>query len=189
MIDNKHISFIGAGSMAESIIGGLLDEKLVSSDYITVTNHSKEQRLVDMEKNYGVNTTSTPMEAAKKADIIILAVKPKHIEEALASITGEITENKLVLSVLAGITTSYIESLLENEVPVVRVMPNTSAKVGASATALSSGYFAAKSYGSSSCFIFCHRYRHDSRGISFRCCNRHFRKRSRLFLLFRRSDE
>ncbi|RSL31131.1 pyrroline-5-carboxylate reductase [Salibacterium salarium] len=144
MRDDKTIAFIGAGSMAESIIGGLLKKNLVSPTNITVTNHSNEQRLLDIKNSFGVNTTPTATKAVEIADIIILAMKPKHIEEAVASLKPVITENKLVLSVLAGVTTSYIEQLLDNPIPVVRVMPNTSAKVGASSTAVSSGYYAAQ---------------------------------------------
>ncbi|WP_026700118.1 pyrroline-5-carboxylate reductase [Salibacterium aidingense] len=139
MIEDHHIAFIGAGSMAASIIGGLLAEERITAANITATNHSNTQRLTQLEEEYGIRTVSSTADAVKEADIIVLAVKPKHMKEAAAAIKPELTEDKLVMSVLAGIKTSYIEEQLDFPVPVIRAMPNTSAQVGESATALSKG--------------------------------------------------
>ncbi|SDG94292.1 pyrroline-5-carboxylate reductase [Alteribacillus persepolensis] len=141
MLENKTLAFIGAGSMAESIIGGLLSEQLVSPEQIVVTNKSQQQRLDELQKRYDVQTTSSNKAAVEKADIVILAFKPKHAAEGISTIKGSTTDKHLIISVLAGLSTGYIEQLFEKETPVIRAMPNTSSKVNASATALCKGYY------------------------------------------------
>ncbi|MFB4162544.1 pyrroline-5-carboxylate reductase [Alteribacillus sp. JSM 102045] len=142
MLENKTIAFIGAGSMAESILGGLLSEKLVKPQQIIVTNKTQYKRLDDLSERYNVSTADSKEEAIKKANIVILAMKPMHVEDGIASIKENVTENHLIISVLAGISTHYIEELFGKKTAVVRAMPNTSSKVNASATALCQGYYA-----------------------------------------------
>ncbi|PSL50799.1 pyrroline-5-carboxylate reductase [Salsuginibacillus halophilus] len=144
MLNEKKVLFLGAGSMAESLIGGFIREELLTSEQITVTNKSDESRLTELENIYGVNTTDQVVEAVAAADIIVLAMKPKHLQDALPHLTNQIDNSKLVISVLAGVATSTIEADLKDHVAVVRAMPNTSAKVAASATALCQGTAAAK---------------------------------------------
>ena len=72
-------------------------------------------------------------------DIIILAMKPKDAEDAIQSIAPLLQPDQLIVSVIAGLQTSYIEGLLPSGQQVIRVMPNTSSMIGESATALSSG--------------------------------------------------
>ena len=76
--------------------------------------------------------------------MIILAMKPKNAEDALQSIQNYIQPQQLILSVLAGISTSFIEQFLPSEQQVIRVMPNTSSMIGESATAISSGSYTTK---------------------------------------------
>ncbi|MFB5660684.1 pyrroline-5-carboxylate reductase [Alteribacillus sp. HJP-4] len=141
MLHNQTLAFVGAGSMAESIIGGLLAEQLVPAGNIIVTNKSRQQRLTYLEQRYHVKTTTNKQGALSDASIIILAMKPKHVEESAAAIKEFIHSDHVVISVLAGVSTSYLEQLFSNRPAVIRAMPNTSAKVGASATALSHGYY------------------------------------------------
>ncbi|MED4082913.1 pyrroline-5-carboxylate reductase [Halalkalibacterium halodurans] len=146
MLQDHKITFLGAGSMAESIIAGLLSKKLLLPSQVIATNLCDETKLTKLEDRYGICTTQNRQEAVRQGTIIFLAMKPKNIEEAIEEIRGEITEKQLFISVLAGTTTSYIETLLAHEVPVVRTMPNTSAKVGASATGLCGGRYANASH-------------------------------------------
>ncbi|MFC5712270.1 pyrroline-5-carboxylate reductase [Thalassorhabdus alkalitolerans] len=144
MLRNYHVTFVGAGSMAESIIGGLLSKELLAPEQITATNNSEKERLTYLSDQYGINTTSDKEAAVGKANIVVLAVKPKHVEEAISDIQSVLGENQLLISVLAGISTAYIQKLCQKEIPIIRTMPNTSAKVGASATAMTPGSFASK---------------------------------------------
>ncbi|SDH90317.1 pyrroline-5-carboxylate reductase [Alteribacillus bidgolensis] len=142
MLENKTIAFIGAGSMAESILGGLLSEKLVNPQQIVVTNKTNDQRLNELNERYSISIAESKEDAMKKADLVILAMKPKHIEDGISSIKEYTTDNHLIISVLAGVSTSYIEEQFGMKTAVVRAMPNTSSKVSASATALCRGYYA-----------------------------------------------
>ncbi|MGG3519203.1 pyrroline-5-carboxylate reductase ProI [Bacillus pseudomycoides] len=133
----QNISFLGAGSIAEAIIAGLLDAKVVTGEQITVSNRSNETRLQELHTKYGVKGTHNKEELLAHADIIFLAMKPKDVAEALQPIKKYITNNQLVISLLAGVSTSSITSLLQKNVPIIRAMPNTSAAILKSATAIS----------------------------------------------------
>ena len=78
-------------------------------------------------------------EVASNADIIVLAVKPQILPDVLPILAPVITEDKLVVSIAAGMETAYYESYLSPGVPVVRVMPNINAKVAAAASAVCKG--------------------------------------------------
>ena len=72
-------------------------------------------------------------------DCFILAMKPKDAEGALNSMKPHIKPHQLIVSVLAGISISFIENTLHDMQPVIRIMPNTSSAIGASATAMAEG--------------------------------------------------
>lgn len=139
---SQKIAFIGAGSMCEAILAGMLKERLYLPGHITVTNRSDTDRLQFLKEKYQVNITDCKEEIVKEADIIILAVKPKDVGAALDSIAPFMNENQLLISVLAGVSTEKILMLLNKNIPIIRAMPNTSAHIGRSATALSSGKYA-----------------------------------------------
>lgn len=142
MLANKNIAFIGAGSMAEAIIAGLVGKKIISPSQITATNRQDEKKLKRLEQTYQIRTMTDKKAAVANASIIILAFKPKNITEGIEQIREYVQEKQLLISILAGIPTSYIEKLLNRKAPVVRAMPNTSATVGLSATAISRGQYA-----------------------------------------------
>lgn len=142
MLTNKKITFVGAGSMAEAIIAGLLAKKMIQPTQITAMNRQNREKLQRLTKTYGIHTTTDKEEAVTNADIVVLAFKPKNIIEGIDNIREYIHEKQLFISILAGITTPFIEEVLNFSAPVIRVMPNTSAAVGLSATAISSGKYA-----------------------------------------------
>ncbi|MGE8204433.1 pyrroline-5-carboxylate reductase [Heyndrickxia sp. NPDC080065] len=129
------LSFIGAGSMAEAMISGITQKKLIDQKNIFVTNRSDELKLSILQKKYGIQTSYHMEEILDQADIVVLAVKPKDAEDALLAIRPYIHSTTLFISVLAGISLTYIESILN--CPIIRAMPNTSAAIGKSATAIS----------------------------------------------------
>jgi pyrroline-5-carboxylate reductase len=132
----KKIAFIGAGSMAEAFISGILENSLIDRKSVWVTNNSNEERLKRISDTYGVRTTYDLNELFAGADIVILTMKPKDAATAIQSIREYLTEKMLVVSVLAGVSISTIETLARLPIAVVRAMPNTSAAVGKSATAV-----------------------------------------------------
>lgn len=140
MIENKKICFVGAGAMAEAILCGLLNKKIVKPGQISVTNKDDRFRLDELVYNFGVVAdVQQKYTCITEADILILAMKPKDVRGALNEIRSYTNPTQLVISVVAGISTSYITTLLEHEAPVIRTMPNTSAIVGLSATGLCAG--------------------------------------------------
>jgi pyrroline-5-carboxylate reductase len=126
-----NIGFIGAGNMAEALIRGLLDHKVLPASSI-IAHDIRPERLEQLRQRYGIST------GQPEADILILAVKPQQMSEALKGIQSA----GLIISIAAGITTSRIEDELGGRPRVVRVMPNTPALVGAGATALCKGRYA-----------------------------------------------
>ncbi|MEC1749561.1 pyrroline-5-carboxylate reductase [Bacillus mojavensis] len=139
IFDQKKVAFIGAGSMAEGMISGIVRAKKIPKRNICVTNRSNTERLAELELQYGIKGVAPDHLCIEDMDVLILAMKPKDAEHALSSLKTRIQPHQLILSVLAGITTSYIEQSLHNQQPVVRVMPNTSSMIGASATAIALG--------------------------------------------------
>ncbi|MCM3671173.1 pyrroline-5-carboxylate reductase [Mesobacillus maritimus] len=139
MLENKTIAFIGAGSMAESMISGLITSKKIPAEQIYVTNQSNVDRLIELRETYGVQTLPKSTLPYEKIDVIILAMKPKGAEEALTFIKDKVRPNQVILSVLAGITTGFMEEHLPEGQQVIRVMPNTSSMIQESATAVSAG--------------------------------------------------
>ncbi len=146
MLHNKKVAFIGAGSMAEAMIAGLVLSERIPAENIIATNRSNEQRLAAIEAKYGIKGLKLDHLPFDQIDIFILAMKPKDVDQALNHLKHRIKSNQLVLSVLAGITTTYLEQNLHNGQQVVRVMPNTSSAIGESATAISPGHNTAENH-------------------------------------------
>ncbi|WP_078428656.1 pyrroline-5-carboxylate reductase [Alkalihalobacterium alkalinitrilicum] len=144
MLENKKVTFVGAGSMAEAIFAGLIKKDLLRPEQIIATNKQDIKRLEDLQNMYSIHTTTSKEEAVSEADIVILAMKPSTVVDGIESIKPYIHKKQIFISILAGVTTSYLEELLGIKAPVIRSMPNTSAKVGESATALSAGIFASE---------------------------------------------
>jgi pyrroline-5-carboxylate reductase len=144
MLGKKKIAFIGAGSMAEAMISGIVHSKKVPPKNTIVTNRSNNHRLIELQKKYGITGVNRDNLDISNFDIIVLAMKPKDAETSLISMFDTIKPNHLFLSVLAGITTSFIEKNVPLGQQVIRVMPNTSSMIGESATAISTGKHTSK---------------------------------------------
>lgn len=129
------IGFIGAGNMARSLAGGLLNNgwdknKLVLSD------PDPEQRLAVMEA-LGVVVFEHNQEVVARAQVLVLAAKPQSLRTLARDIADVVQKTKpLVISIAAGIRVDAIQRWLGGNLPIVRVMPNTPALVGAGAAGL-----------------------------------------------------
>ena len=135
---HKTIAFIGAGNMAEALIRGLLSTKTVVPSQIVAAD-VRAERCEFFVKTFGVRAVSDNAEAVRAAEIVLLAVKPQQMNEALAALKSVVIKSKLLISIAAGVTTARIERELSGIVRVVRVMPNTPALVGAGVAALAKG--------------------------------------------------
>src|SRR3954471_24492932 len=99
----KKIAIIGAGSMAEAFISGILENKLIDRSNIWVTNHANKERLANLESQYGISCTYDLNTLFEGADIVMLAMKPKDAASAIDYIRKHLTDQMLVVSVLAGV--------------------------------------------------------------------------------------
>jgi pyrroline-5-carboxylate reductase len=135
------ISFIGAGSIAESLLAGLLEKKVVAATDISLVNRSNVERLQYLTDRYQLPSITQQAAQLLEADIIILAVKPQVIQEVLTEWGPRFRQGQQIISVLAGVTTDVISSFLAPKISVIRAMPNTSSTIGMSATAITAGKY------------------------------------------------
>ncbi|MFO7264078.1 MAG: pyrroline-5-carboxylate reductase [Bacillaceae bacterium G1] len=136
------IGFLGAGSMAEAIVSGLLKQKVYAPEQIVVTNRSNRERLREWQSRYGIQPETDVAALLRRCSHLILAVKPKDMPDAMAAIRPHLRKEHTLLSVAAGISTGWLEDRCGQAIPVVRTMPNTPAAVGFSATAACLGKYA-----------------------------------------------
>lgn len=122
------IGFIGGGVMGESMIAGLLKQRAVAADQIFAADPLL-QRGQDLNTQYGIRTTTSNLEIARAADVLILAVKPQVLDKVLAEMHSQTERARLVLTIIAGAPIQHISDGLANP-NVVRAMPNTPARIG-----------------------------------------------------------
>lgn len=135
VLDNKKISFIGGGNMAQALISGLVSCG-VKPSLITVADPSSEAREQLAAK--GLNTvdpTADAKAAVIDADIVVLAVKPQ-VMKAVVSSFAHVLDKQLVISVAAGLSTELLSDMLGGYDNIVRAMPNTPAMIQMGATGL-----------------------------------------------------
>jgi pyrroline-5-carboxylate reductase len=139
-----NLGLIGAGSIAEALLKGILSCGLFSPEEIYAINKKDDKRLDFFRENYRVNITRDYEFITTKSDVLVIAIKPHDMESLLDKISKFICEDHVIISVVAGITTSFIEEKLAKRAQVIRVMPNTSCQVNESATAIAKGRFTKK---------------------------------------------
>ncbi len=129
------ICFIGAGNMAQSLIGGLIASGYDKQNIIA-TDPTQESRNAVTEK-FGIKCFGDNAEAVNKADIVVLAVKPQILESVCQTILDSVKSKKpLIISIAAGIRSKDINRWLGGNVAIVRTMPNTPALIQTGATGL-----------------------------------------------------
>src|SRR5437868_13600467 len=100
-LTGKRLAFIGGGTMAEAMIRGLLDRRLVPASDVLVTGPRSERR-GDLAKTYGVRAVADNAEAARGADVVVLSVKPQVLGTVMRELRGSLRETQLVISIVAG---------------------------------------------------------------------------------------
>ena len=139
MLREKRVAFLGAGSMAESMIAGIVQKEIIPGDQLYVTNRSNQMRLQELNAKYGIQALTKDALPYGEIDLFILAMKPQGAADALGELKDKIRPDQVVISVLAGISTEFMEDHLKDGQQTIRVMPNTSSMIQESATALSPG--------------------------------------------------
>ncbi len=128
MLKRTNIAFIGGGSMATAIIGGMIEKKLVTPDQLTVSDPFPQQ-LEKLAERFQVNTTQDNLVAVKDKDVVVMAVKPQVFGKVADGLKGQIPPEAFALSIMAGVPIKKMVDTLQHE-RIVRVMPNTPAQVG-----------------------------------------------------------
>jgi len=132
------IGFLGAGKMATALAKGFVRAGLVSAKQIMAGDPS-ENATAAFAQDAGAKTTAFNPDVAEFAQVLILAVKPDQAVSVLAEIRERFTEKHLLISIAAGVPIAKLEAALGAGARIIRVMPNTPALVGASATAYALG--------------------------------------------------
>lgn len=131
-MNNQHITFIGGGNMAYSLISGLIASGF-EPDSICASDPLEEQR--NRLTKLGIRTTQSNTEAVKQANVIVLALKPQVLCTVLQSI-DTLNSDQLLISIAAGVSLAALSGSSNADQPVVRCMPNTPALLGAGITGL-----------------------------------------------------
>jgi len=142
-----NIAFIGFGNMAQAIAKGLIKQKgyhLFASD----PNFSEQNMCNEVQCN------KDNQDIAKKADIIIIAVKPNQVKSVIKEIGSLISPECLIISVAAGVPLAWLNQQFTNKQPIIRCMPNIPAAVKQAATALISNEAVNEHYKKQTEFIF-----------------------------------
>ncbi len=132
------ITIIGGGNIGLSIAEGLVKSNTIKPSNITVTNLKEKIHLLDKIKQKEVNVSSDNKLAVKNSNIIFLTIQPNHIDDILNDIKDELTKEKIIISIVAGVDTKYILSKIEKDIIIFRAMPNTAISIQQSMTCLSS---------------------------------------------------
>ncbi len=125
---SQPIAFIGPGVMAEAMLSGLLRQGVAPPDLLWAAG-PRQERLDELRQRYGIRVTTDNAEAARQAEVVVLAVKPQRLKQALEQIGRAVSPDALVLSIVAGAPMRFIAERLECPA-VVRAMPNTPAQIG-----------------------------------------------------------
>ncbi len=136
-MQQSNVVFIGGGNMAEALIAGLIRGKH-KADHIWV-NDVHETRLKELGKSYGIKGSSNRDKAVACADVLVLAVKPQQMTQAVQGLAPHLKSDCTVISIAAGIGSKRLAEMFDDHpVNLVRVMPNTPALVGAGMSVLCS---------------------------------------------------
>jgi pyrroline-5-carboxylate reductase len=143
MLNDKKIAILGSGNMGEALISGLIVSELSKPKNIICTD-VREEKLDEIRREYGVRTTTDNLKAVAESDIIVYAVKPQIIAAVLKETAEKLDMSKLVISIAAGVPMAAIESCLNKDLRLIRVMPNIAASVKEAASAIAAGAHATR---------------------------------------------
>lgn len=142
MLPQYEIGIIGAGNAADGIIHGVLRNSILLDDRIIASNRNAEKRDA-VQRRYGITVTDDNRHLVKNSYILVIAVKPQNHREMFAEIADLVTEDHLLVSIMAGVSTAAMEALVPHcKARVVRVMPNLPMHVGAGMAGVFAGQHA-----------------------------------------------
>ncbi len=135
MLKDKKIAIIGSGNMGEALISGLVCAKSCQPQNIVCTDIRKD-KLKAIADKYGIHTSTSNVEAAQAADIIVYATKPQIMAAVLKETADCLDMSKIIISIAAGIPLAAISTCLQKKLRLIRAMPNIAVFVKEGATAI-----------------------------------------------------
>jgi pyrroline-5-carboxylate reductase len=143
MLKDKKIGIIGTGNMGTCLISGLIYAKSSIPANIICSDVRKE-KLKSIKDAYGVATTTNNADVVRASEIVVYAVKPQIMASVLRETASHLDMSKVIISIAAGVPLAAIESCLNRDLRLIRVMPNIAASVKEAATAITAGKHASK---------------------------------------------
>lgn len=128
VLADARLSFVGAGVMAEAMIAGLLNRRMIPPENI-VTSHPRMDRRDRLRQRFGIHAVESNREAAEHADLVFLTVKPQVLDAVTLQLHGRLEPRQVAISIIAGASIRSLSQGLGHDA-IVRVMPNTPAQVG-----------------------------------------------------------
>ena len=138
MLKDRKIGVIGTGNMGEALISGLIYSRSSIPDNIICSDIRKD-KLKSIKGAYGVVTTSNNLDVVRASEIVIYAIKPQIMASVLKETAASLDMSKVIISIAAGVPLAAIESCLNKDLRVIRVMPNIAASVKEGAAAIAAG--------------------------------------------------
>ena len=138
MLKGKKLAVVGVGKLGESLLQGLLASGRVSAADVS-GSVAHEASVGRVSERLAISVSLDNAQTVAGRQIVILAVKPQNMQKVLGEINAVVTEDQLIISVAASISTRFVEERLAFPCPVVRAMPNTPAVVNEAMTALAGG--------------------------------------------------
>lgn len=132
---SKKIGFIGCGNMGGAIVSGLTGSGFQKNEDIIISEINDEIA-ANLGERLKVETVTDNKEVARVADVLFLAIKPNMYKKVIEEIKSELTREKLIITIAAGITIENMEYWIGEGYKIVRTMPNTPALVGAGMAAV-----------------------------------------------------
>ncbi|HEY3705630.1 MAG TPA: pyrroline-5-carboxylate reductase [Terracidiphilus sp.] len=139
-LPNVRVAVLGAGKMGGILLQAFLKQNLFAPEQIFATVAHAE-RAIALSTQWGVDVSTDNLEAARRADLILLGVKPFQVPHLVEQIKPALTTAKTIVSFAASVKTSAIEEAAGLEMAVIRAMPNTPSALGAGAAGLCRGRF------------------------------------------------
>lgn len=129
------IGFIGCGNMAQALIAGALSKGVLNPSEI-IASAPDQAQLDQAADRFGITVTTDNRQVVNRCETVVLAVKPHIIAPVVEELSDAAWDEKLIISIAAGKTIAWLESLFTSSIALVRAMPNTPALVGAGVTGL-----------------------------------------------------
>jgi pyrroline-5-carboxylate reductase len=139
--EGSTIGLIGAGNMATAMVDGWMRAEGDRAQRILVTDRGSG-RADRLAARHGLERAASNAHLVERADVIVISVKPIDVERVLREVSSLVTPDKTVASVAAGVATTTMETILDEDAPVFRFMPNVGVSVCAGTLCFAQGRFA-----------------------------------------------